>query len=199
MPSMLRRNLALDLPSPEVQRDLEDFLGMGHAQDCWCRNSSHIDQTYAGIPVSDCAEQSDAQSATEAKSTTLQTLDSDQAIMSRTKLDSTSSTGSTTFLADAVYVAPPSNPTESDWTDLGLVDVQSPSSDDEDWVAVSPGLHAHHPHSLSTSRSISAAPTPTLGSPSVVAPPSTALPSPPLTPLVLPSQTRDEGTESEET
>lgn len=36
-PIMARRKLALNPPSPKVQRELEQFLDLGHANPCWCR------------------------------------------------------------------------------------------------------------------------------------------------------------------
>ena len=41
VPSMLRRRLIFSPPSPDFQKELNNFLGMGHANGCWCSSVAH--------------------------------------------------------------------------------------------------------------------------------------------------------------
>lgn len=112
--------------------------------------------------------------------------------MTQAFLDSESDTSSDSILDDTVLVSPSLGHTDSDWADLEIIDGQPISSEDDDWYAVSPGLHAHRPASLPSTSSVSHASTQAPSPLPFIAPPSTGLPSPPLTPLVPAFETRDE-------
>lgn len=83
--------------------------------------------------------------------------------------------------SDAVIVTPSSEVTNFGFKKLEVID-GVPVDSDDDWSAVSPGLRAHQPGSLSSSRTVSDASVQTSSTPLIVSSHPVALPSPPQTP-----------------
>ncbi|KAF2633581.1 hypothetical protein BU25DRAFT_453326 [Macroventuria anomochaeta] len=191
VPSMLRRKFAFSPPSPEVQKELEDFLDMGHADDCWCSSSKHrqsnskapsmgtaVGEPHLHAPQTDSKDLKGSLHVTgsEVAAESSQTLQGLSDLYVDVEDDSSDS--------DAVLATPSSEGSSSGFEDFfGVHEVLHPfASDDDEWVAVSPRLQARRPSSLPSSRTASAVSVQTSNSTSVVAPPTTSLPSPPETP-----------------
>lgn len=161
---------------------------MGHADGCWCSRSARKEDQAAASPATGFTERIGAQKIAEDDVATLQLSSSDTASgAARALLKTTDDTDSYFSFEDAILVAP-SDSTESDFEELDITDGQPVQSDNEDWFAVSPGLRAHRPDSLLSSRTTSDA--------SVQA--SIALPSPSQAHLTLAYQARvsDAGSET---
>ena len=101
--------------------------------------------------------------------------------------------------SDAVLVTSSPEGTNFGFEDLvALEEVsQASDSDDEDWIAVSPRLQFRRPGSLPSSPTVSNASARTSGPSFVAISPTTSLPSPPQTPIMLAYQARVSDAESE--
>ncbi|KAF3007456.1 hypothetical protein E8E13_004292 [Curvularia kusanoi] len=193
-PSLLRRRLASGTPSPKIQKEVEEFLNMGHAEKCWCSGGGLTEIKAKAPHVTTHAEGLSSQTKAADGPHILQAGSSDAVVhMLEAFTNTLEVTDSDISHGDAVMVSP----SHCGFEEFEILDGYPIDSEDEEWLAISPGLRAHHPNSLSTSRSTSDASVQVLLAPSHVPSPSTALLSPPQTPLLSASQTDFSGVESE--
>lgn len=158
-PSMLRRKIAFGTSCPKVQREVEDFLTKGHAKDCWCSGCKTktedgewptnvgAGQLNPQIAAADAQVKLKEVKSQEGRSET--TSVTDAFISTRIDTESESSPG------DSIMVPRGSEGINGESEEFEIIDRQPVESDGEEWLAVSPGLHAHQPDSPPTSRSIS--------------------------------------------
>ena len=131
-------------------------------------------------------------------------------------IDTSNDTNSEYSRSDAIIVTSDSEDINGESEEFEIIDGQHVESEGDEWLAVSPGLHAHQPDSLPTSSSISNtsaqhqpdslpisepttadAATQVSAAPVAVAPPYTAPLSPPQTPLISAHQTQGSDAVSE--
>lgn len=202
-PSMLRRRIAFDPLSPKVQKEVDDFLTKGHAKECWC-SGCNTEIEGGERPVNVGAEQLSPRMDAADEQVNSQEVSSDTATsVTDAFIDTSNDTDCESSPGDGIMVTLGSEGTNGELEEFEIIDGQPVESDGEEWLAVSPGLHAHQPDSLSTSRSISNtsaqhqpgplltlepitadAATQVSAAPIAVAPPCKAPPSPPQTPLI---------------
>jgi hypothetical protein len=233
---MLRRRIAFGTSYPEAQKEVEDFLTKGHAKNCWCSGrKTHIEggEQPVNIGTEQLSSQIDAADgqvkSQEVKSQEVnsQEANSQEANSQEASSDTTTSvtdafidtsndTDCESSPGDGIMVTPGSEGTNSESEEFEIIDGQPVESDGDEWLAVSPGLHAHQPDSLPTSRSISNTSTqhqpdslptsePTTADAATQVPvapvaatsPSKAPPSPPQTPLISAHETQGSDAVSE--
>jgi hypothetical protein len=230
-PSMLRRRIAVGTSSREVQKEVEDFLTKGHAKDCWCSGRKTdiesgerpvnigTEQLSSQIDAADGQVKSPEANSQEANSQEVnsQEVSSDTTTsVTDAFIDTSNDTDCESSPGDGIMVTPGSEGTNGESEEFEIIDGQPVESDGDEWLAVSPGLHAHQPDSLPTSRSISNtsaqhqpdslptsepatadAATQVPAAPVAVTSPCKAPPSPPQTPLISAHQTQGSDAVSE--
>lgn len=233
---MLRRRIAFGPLSPKVQKEVDDFLTKGHAKDCWCSRckteieggerplnvgteqlSPQIDATDEQVNSQEANSQGVNSQEVNSQEVNSQGGSSDTATsVTDAFIDTSNDTDCESFPGDGFMVTPGSEGTNGESDEFEIIDGQPVESDGDEWLAVSPGLHAHQPDSLPTSRSISntsaqpqpgslptSEPTTADAATQVTAAPVTmALPckaplSPPQTPLISAHQTQGSDAVSE--
>ena len=230
-PSMLRRRIAFDPLSPKVQKELDDFLTKGHAKECWCSGCNTkiegeerpvnvgAEQLSPRIDAADEKVNSQEANPQEANPQEVNSQEGSSDVATSVIdafIDTSNDTDCESSPGDGIMVTLGSEGTNGELEEFEIIDGQPVESDGEEWLAVSPGLHAHQPDSLPTSRSISNtsaqhqpgphpasepttadAATQVSAAPVAVAPPCKAPPSPPQTPLISAHQAQGSGAVSE--
>lgn len=189
---------------------------MGHAKDCWC-SGCKTEFEDRERSVNGGAEQlSPRTGVTDAQAKSQEVSSDTTTSVTDAFIDTSNDTNSEFSPGDAIMVTPGSEDINGESEEFEIVDGQPVESDGDEWLAVSPRLHAHQPDSLPTSRSISNASaqrqpgslpfsntttadaaTQVLAVPVADVPPCKAPPSPPRTPLVSAHQTQDSDAVSE--
>ncbi|XPS96661.1 hypothetical protein M3J09_005920 [Ascochyta lentis] len=198
-------NFAASPFSPKVQKTLEDFLDMGHADDCWCSRSNHEPRDEGATTGSTTVRESapiSSRAVMEVPATIWRTSNTDvasggsQAPHNLPDLQDDIENSSSD--SGAVLTTPSSELSWSLFEDLMRLDqISQPiDSDDDEWVAVSRCLRGRRPSSLS-SCSASDALVLTPNTVANAASPVVLLPSLPQTPLMLAYQARVSDVESE--
>ncbi|KAF1355686.1 hypothetical protein EJ07DRAFT_158316 [Lizonia empirigonia] len=206
VPSSLRRKLAFSPPSPAMQKELQDFLDLGHADDCWCSSSKHLQLNFDARIVSTTVDASRSMSPHEVtqgyKGGPLVAdpdAVSDMSSTSDNLPDLQNDLEDSSSDSDVVLISHSPEGTSSVFEDFAMYDGDFPcaDSDDDEWIAVSPRLGSRRPGFLPSSWTVSNTSVQMLNSDSVVVSPATFLPSPPQTPCVLAYQARVSDAESE--
>ena len=206
VPSVLRRKRGSRPSSPEVQKELAEFLDMGHADDCWCSSSKHMSPKISATVHNTVVHETHAlelQAHVEDYKASSSVPESDVVIESSPVLDGLPDlqvdTEDDFSDYDAVLVTPSLEGTSSGFEDLVALEEfsQASDSDDEEWIAVSPRLQFRRPGSLPHSQTVSNASTRTSDPTLVAISSTTSLPSPPQTPVMLACQARVSDAESE--
>lgn len=204
--SMVSRKPVFGPPSPETQEELEDFLDMGHAEDCWCTRHKRSDPS-CKTTIGDTAEKE--VHATSTRDVVEEFVNSSHSSGFGVAIDLTHASYGLPALqgnsedssseSDAVLVTPSSEGTGSAFEDLFNLDKISPpmDSDDDEWIAVSPCLQTRRMRVLPPSYKIPDASVRNLERVLMPAPPTTPLSSPLRTPYVPEHQARVSDTESE--
>lgn len=193
-------------PSLERQKQLKDFLDMGHAHDCWCSSLRHLHSNSGARTVTATVDDpcyKSQQAPTDSHTSSLGPSDAGAAMNVSQASDGLPyllhdpEDGSSD--SDAVLVTPSSESTGSGLEDVFAFEEgsQLSGSEDEEWIAVSRRLPSHRPGSLSSSRTRSVTSVQTSDFDPVVASPTTSLPSPPQTPVMLAYQASVSDAESE--
>lgn len=206
VPSSLRRKLAFSPPSPAMQKELQDFLDLGHADDCWCSSSKHLQLNFDARIVSTTDDASRSMSPHEVtrgyKGGPIASdpgAVSDMSSTSDNLPDLQNDLGDSSSDSDVVFISHSPEGSSSTFEDLAMHDGDFPcaDSDDDEWIAVSPRLGSRRPGFLPSSWTVSNASVQILDSDSMVISPATFLPSPPQTPYVLAYQAKVSDAESE--
>jgi hypothetical protein len=199
---MIRRKLAFSPPSPDVQKDVNDFLDMGHANGCWC---SSVARSKARAGTSSGSAAVDGLQALQVAAE-IYTPKSQEPILNKTIYVSHAPQDLPELLDDiagdfseddAVIVTPSSEGTSSGFEELLIIEAVSPPGfDGDEWVAVTPCLRARRPSSLPPPQTVSNELAQATELP-VATSSLSLLPSPPQTPFMLPHQAGVSDAESE--
>lgn len=205
MPSVLRRKRGSSPPSPEVRKELAEFLDMGHADDCWCSSSKHSSPKISATADNTVVHETHvlrSPPAVEDNEGDTSVPDSDVATNSSPVLhglpDLQVDTEDDFSDSDVVLVTPSLEGNSSGFEDLvALEEISQASDSDDEWIEVSPRLQFRRPGSLPPSQTGFNASVRTSDPPFVAISPTTSLPSPPQTPVMLAYQARVSDAESE--
>lgn len=189
-----------------MQKELQDFLDLGHADDCWCSSSKHLQLNFDARIVSTTDDASRSMSPHEVtrgyKGGPIASdpgAVSDMSSTSDNLPDLQNDLGDSSSDSDVVFISHSPEGSSSTFEDLAMHDGDFPcaDSDDDEWIAVSPRLGSRRPGFLPSSWTVSNASVQILDSDSMVISPATFLPSPPQTPYVLAYQAKVSDAESE--
>ena len=202
VPTMLREKLAFDPSSPDVQKGVDAFLEMGHANGCWCSSSTHVKAK--AVASSDSVTTDllgTPQEVTKISLSGSRDLTLEETVyfthVSRDLPDLLHDVVADSSDDDAVILTPTSENTESSFEELVIVEgIPHTDSDDDEWIPVLPHLRARRPNSLPSSRTVSNASVQTANLPAATPLPLLLLSSQ-QTPLVSPYQARASDAESE--
>lgn len=201
-PSILRRNLASNPPTPEAQRGLREFLVMGHADDCWCASSTPPISDSGVCTASTAIEDPQSKRLIDACDGTRMSSDLDVQIDVSQISDSLSclqpDTEDDSSDSDAVIVTSSLEGSGSGSKAVFVFDEDTrPSASDDEWIAISPRLKSRRPCSVLSSRTTSSTSRQTLSSDHVAQSLNTSLSSPAQVPVMLAYQARVVDAESE--